>query len=72
MSSSGFRTDPPPSRPPDLYYYRRTLRVRELLPAIGAGVVVGLAGYYVARILLQRTPLIRPAPTVPLDPAFRR
>lgn len=39
------------------YYYRRPLALDELLPAIGAGVAVGLAGFYVARLLLQRTPL---------------
>lgn len=43
------------------YSYRRELSLRELLPAIGAGVGVGLgvglATFYVARLLLQRTPL---------------
>ena len=39
------------------YYYRRTLSVRELLPAIGIGIGAGIAAYYVARVLLQRTPL---------------
>jgi H+/Cl- antiporter ClcA len=39
------------------YTYRRRLTGRELVPAIGVGVAVGLLGYYVARILAQRTPL---------------
>lgn len=39
------------------YVYRRSLAARELLPAIGVGVGVGLAAFYVARVLLQRTPL---------------
>jgi hypothetical protein len=39
------------------YFYRRSLSVRELLPAIGAGVAIGALAFYVARILSQRTPL---------------
>lgn len=42
----------------DGYVYRRSLTSRELLPAVGAGIVAGLAGYYVARLFLQRTPLL--------------
>ena len=38
--------------------YRRSLSGRELLPAIGAGIAAGLAGYYVARLFLERTPLL--------------
>lgn len=40
------------------YVYRRPLTGRELIPAIGAGLVTGLAGYYVARLFLERTPLL--------------
>jgi hypothetical protein len=40
------------------YYYRRRLEVRELLPAIAVGVGAGLAAFYVARLLAQRTPLV--------------
>ena len=39
------------------YYYRRPLRLHELLPAIGVAVGAGLFAFYVTRILLQRTPL---------------
>jgi hypothetical protein len=39
------------------YYYRRPLRLRELLPAIGLGIGAGLFAFYVTRLLLQRTPL---------------
>jgi len=39
------------------YYYRRKLSVRELLPAIGIGVAAGLAAFYVASVMFQRTPL---------------
>ncbi|MDB4905890.1 MAG: hypothetical protein JWO05_674 [Gemmatimonadetes bacterium] len=48
-----------PRRDPaaDEYYYRRNLGMRELLPAIGIAVGAGVAAFYVARILLQRTPL---------------
>ncbi len=40
------------------YVYRRPLELRELVPAIGAGIVTGLAAYYVARLFLERTPLL--------------
>jgi hypothetical protein len=42
----------------DGYVYRRPLSGRELLPAIGVGVVAGLAAYYVARLFAERTPLL--------------
>ncbi|MDB4899587.1 MAG: hypothetical protein JWN53_1395 [Gemmatimonadetes bacterium] len=42
----------------DGYVYRRPLAGRELLPAIGAGVAAGLLTYYVARLFLERTPLL--------------
>lgn len=40
------------------YVYRRALSGRELIPAIGAGVVTGLAAFYVTRLFLERTPLL--------------
>ena len=49
------------------YYYRRALTARELLPAVGAGVGVGLAVFYLARLLLQRTPLVREPGLAQLD-----
>jgi hypothetical protein len=42
----------------DGYVYRRSLGGAELIPAIGAGIVTGLAAFYVARLFLQRTPLL--------------
>lgn len=45
-------------REPATYVYRRELELTELLPAVGAAVATGLAAFYIARILLQRTPLI--------------
>lgn len=39
------------------YYYRRRLSARELLPAVGAGVGVGVVAFYIAKLLLERTPL---------------
>ena len=48
------------SRLPDAdveYSYRRPLRLREMLPAVGIGVAVGIFAFYVTRVLLQRTPL---------------
>jgi hypothetical protein len=55
------KSAPPPPRPTarlDGYVYRRALEGRELLPAIGAGVAAGLAVFYVARLFLERTPLL--------------
>jgi len=40
------------------YVYRRPLSGPELLPAIGVGVATGLVAFYVARLFLQRTPLL--------------
>ncbi|MEP7000386.1 MAG: hypothetical protein ABI969_07890 [bacterium] len=42
----------------DGYVYRRKLDMRELIPAIGAGIAAGLAAFYVARLFLERTPLL--------------
>ncbi len=44
------------------YHYRRRLELKETLPAVGAA--VGAAGvvFYLARLLLQRTPLVAEAP----------
>jgi hypothetical protein len=44
----------------DEYYYRRQLERPELLSAVGVGIGVGVAAFYVARVLMQRTPLDRP------------
>ena len=41
----------------DHYVYRRRLPARELLPALGVALGVGAFAFYVARVLLQRTPL---------------
>ena len=56
------------------YSYRRDLSLTEMLPALGAGVVVGAAAFYVARILLQRTPLVPGAlePVERIEPRRRR
>jgi hypothetical protein len=39
------------------YTYRRKLRATELVPAVALGFGLGIAGFYVARVLLQRTPV---------------
>lgn len=39
------------------YVYRRRLNERELLPAVGIAAIAGVAAFYVARIMLQRTSL---------------
>ena len=57
------------------YTYRRDLRPVELIPAIGAGIAVGLAAFYVATLLVQRTPLVpsgKLAPKERLDEAAPR
>jgi hypothetical protein len=57
------------------YTYRRDLSAVELIPAIGVGVAVGLAAFYVATLLVQRTPLVpggRLAPKERLDEAAPR
>ena len=41
-----------------VYTYRRDLEAKELVPAIGVGLAVGVAAFYVATLLLQRTPLV--------------
>lgn len=43
------------------YYYRRSLSVRELMPAIGAAAAAAAATFYVVKLLIERTPL-RAAP----------
>ena len=42
----------------DGYVYRRALNATELLPAVGVGVAAGLVAFYVARLFLERTPLL--------------
>ena len=39
------------------YYYRRSLTVRELVPALGAAAAAAAATFYVVKLLLERTPL---------------
>lgn len=47
-----------PESPATEYVYRRQPEPRELLPALGAALGVGLAVFYVARLFIQRTSLI--------------
>jgi hypothetical protein len=42
----------------DRYIYRRRLKTLELIPAIGVGIVTGLAAFYVAKLFLERAPLL--------------
>jgi hypothetical protein len=58
----------------DAYVYRRELSGRELVPAFGAAAVAAVAVFYVAKLLLQRTPLDppRPAPRIVPNPFDRR
>jgi hypothetical protein len=45
--------------PPSVYYYRRELGTRETLTVAGIAVGAGLAAFYLARLMLQRTPIAR-------------
>jgi hypothetical protein len=45
--------------PPAVYYIRRELDARETLTAAGVAVGAGLAAFYLARMMLQRTPIAR-------------
>lgn len=60
-----------PGRRADLpaatHYYRRDVIARELIPAIGAGIAAGFAAFYVTRLFLQKTPLIRESGIAQLD-----
>lgn len=58
MSRPSKARSPRPTARLQGYVYRRTLRASELLPAIGVGIAAGLAAFYVARLFLQRTPLL--------------
>jgi hypothetical protein len=60
-----------PIAPPPTYYYRRPLALREMLPALGVGLGVGVAAFYVARLMLQRTSL-EPSPRASSSPRLTR
>lgn len=53
------------------YVYRRDLTLREVAPAIGVGVGVGAVAFYLARLLLQRTPLTPAPPRAARTPGLR-
>jgi len=42
------------------YTIRRPVRPSALMPAIGVGVAIGLAAFYVTKLLLERQPLLTP------------
>ena len=50
-------------RPPRIpgYTVRRSLGFGDLVPAISTGVALGFLGFYVTKLLLERTPLLSPA-----------
>ena len=58
MSRPPRARSPRPTARLEGYIYRRPLSASELLPAIGVGVAAGVAAFYVARLFLQRTPLL--------------
>lgn len=67
------QSDPRPTVAGDVdstYYYRRSLTVRELAPALGAAAAAAVATFYVVKLLLERTPL-RAAPMAREESARR-
>ena len=40
------------------YYYRRSLSMRELIPAVGAAAGAAVVTFYLVKIFLERTPLV--------------
>jgi len=45
------------------YSYRRRLTARELIPVLAVGIGAGLAAFYVARVMAERTTFEREVPT---------
>lgn len=41
--------------------FRHKLSLRDTLPAVGAGLSAGAAVFYLARLLIERTPLVASA-----------
>ena len=56
----------------DSYYYRRSLTVRDYLPALAIGVGAGLVAFYVATRFAQRTPLLDKGDPAARPPRRRR
>jgi hypothetical protein len=54
------------------YYYRRSLTVRDYLPALAIGVGAGLFAFYLATRFAQRTPLLPDGDPAALPPRRRR
>ena len=51
------KTDPRDASAAPRYSFRRALGARDLLPAVGVGVVTGLLAFYLTKLYLERTPL---------------
>jgi hypothetical protein len=51
-----------PSAVDSRYYYRRSLSLRELVPALGAAAGAAAVTFYFVKLLLERTPLGPPRP----------
>jgi hypothetical protein len=59
------KTDPRDESGGSKYFYRRSLTGRELLPVVGIAIGAGLFAFYIARIMMQRTPLLPQDSLVP-------
>jgi hypothetical protein len=56
------QSDPRRADRPDVdstYYYRRSLTLREMAPAIGAAAGAAAVTFYLVKLFLERTPLER-------------
>jgi hypothetical protein len=54
------------------YYYRRSLSARELLPAIGAAIAAAAVTFYLAKVVIERTPLSAKVSDLTSAPAAKR
>ena len=50
------------------YVTRKRLTPRELIAAAGVGLGLGLACFYVAKVWIERSDVLPPAPPPPADP----
>jgi hypothetical protein len=62
------KSDPHTRLADSKYYYRRSASVGTVLPALGVGMMMGIAAFYVTHLFLARKPLTAsgPAPSRPV------
>jgi len=57
--------------PAPSYFYRRRLDFVDVMRAVGVGLGAGIAAFYLATLLLERTPLVASAPAKSARPRGR-